>query len=212
MMTWAYGLAGAAALAVAGFLGWAASLPPEATARRSALIAAPVERVFALAADVSGPAAWRRDVARVEVAPGGAEWVEHTRQGLAIAFREGRKEPGLYAIAFASPQGFAGALGRPLGSGGRGDPGRGGRDGPDRGPDRPRDGAAVRAGRRPCGPMAGGPRRRRGARRAAQETDGDGEIMDREARGPEAASTARPLRTDGPGRRRPPSADARAYP
>lgn len=107
-MTWAYALASAAALAVAGFTGWAASLPAEATASRTALIAAPVERVFALATDVAGQAAWRRDVARVEVAPGGAEWVEHTRQGLAIAFREERREPGLYAIAFASPQGFSG--------------------------------------------------------------------------------------------------------
>ncbi len=108
MRTIIYGVLGVLAVAVLGGIAWAMTLPAETTASRSTRIAAPIDKVFGLVTDIDGQAGWRRDVERVEIVDAGASWTEHTTRGMAIDFREERKEPGLYAISFTSPQGFSG--------------------------------------------------------------------------------------------------------
>ena len=107
-MTVLYWLIGIFAIVVVGFFGWAMTLPKEVSASRTALIEAQVDDVFALVTNVSDQSAWRSDVGAVEVSADGTSWVENTTQGIEITFREETKEPGLYIIAYSSPQGFTG--------------------------------------------------------------------------------------------------------
>jgi len=103
-----YWIIGIGVIAAFGFFGWAMTLPKEVSASRDAVIDAPIEVVFTRVTDVGNQQAWRSDVGRVDVADDGATWVEHTSQGIEIAFREEEKRPGFYAISFQSPQGFSG--------------------------------------------------------------------------------------------------------
>jgi uncharacterized protein YndB with AHSA1/START domain len=101
--------AGAGAAAV-GAIAWGLSLPAETSAARTATIAAPPEKVFALVATPEGQTAWRGDVAAVTVEDGGRRWTETTRGGVDIGFEEVAREPGVfYALRFRSAQGFSGS-------------------------------------------------------------------------------------------------------
>ena len=107
-MTPLYWLIGIIAIIGVGFFGWAMALPKEASATRTALIEAPVDKVFTVVMDVGNQSSWRSDVGTVEISENGTSWVENTTQGIEIAFQEEKKEPGLYVISYTSPQGFTG--------------------------------------------------------------------------------------------------------
>jgi hypothetical protein len=103
-----YGLAIIVAI-ISGAVVWAWSLPEEATATRTATIAAPVDLVFARVTAVGDQAAWRSDVGEVRVEAGGTDWTEITKAGIAISFEQvERLPPQRYVIRFSSPQGFEG--------------------------------------------------------------------------------------------------------
>jgi hypothetical protein len=88
----------------AGFL-----LPRQSSAMRSAFIPAPPDRVFALVTEVGAQAAWRRDVASVEVSSDGKSWTEKTRDGATIEFTEtGREADRSFSLSFRSSQGISG--------------------------------------------------------------------------------------------------------
>lgn len=99
---------GAMAAVVAAGLIWAGTLPADNSATRSAVIAAPVERVFQRVTDAAAQPGWRSDVAEVRMEAAG-RWTEVTRQGMQIAFREEEKRvPTLYVISFQASQGLTG--------------------------------------------------------------------------------------------------------
>ena len=103
-----YGLAIIAAI-IAGAITWAWSLPEEATATRTATIAAPVDAVFARVTSIGDQASWRSDVGEVRMDADGTRWTEITRAGIAISFDQvERVPPQRYVIRFSSPRGFEG--------------------------------------------------------------------------------------------------------
>lgn len=85
------------------------ALPATRTARASAVLDAPVARVFAVVSDAAGQAGWRRDVKAVEMAADGTSWREHLAHGGSVDVRLVTRDPGRrFEIAFASERGFSG--------------------------------------------------------------------------------------------------------
>jgi hypothetical protein len=70
------------------------------------LIAAPPHAVRSLLLDVSSQAEWRRDITSVTVSDQG--WVEHTRDGEAIAFHILEQTAQTIRLEFASSRGYTG--------------------------------------------------------------------------------------------------------
>ena len=97
-----------AATAVSVALGVGLLLPQTRIGTHEAVLSAPPERVRGTILDVGTQAAWRSELASVEVAPDGRAWIERTRAGERIRFELVEATERRVALRFDSSRGYRG--------------------------------------------------------------------------------------------------------